>query len=135
MVTKAEALWEKVYTNRTNMLWSKEEYLSSMHTYKMLTNKMEITELKKKKEEQKLKTNEYDEEIIRQIEANEIILTNLQDGVERAKQNSKAAENTYKRTLDNMNSSVDDFHSEFKPILNKIQDSDQDQIEFMKINL
>jgi hypothetical protein len=51
MVTKAEALWEKVYTNRTNMLWSKEEYLSSMHTYKMLTNKMEITELKKKKEE------------------------------------------------------------------------------------
>ena len=41
--------------------------------------------------------------MIKKIEAQDQILINLEDGCERAKQNSKAAENTYKRTLDKMN--------------------------------
>lgn len=44
----------------------------------------------------------------------------LLEGCERAKQNSKAAENTYKRTLTSMNNAVDEFYTEFRPILNKI---------------
>jgi hypothetical protein len=48
------------------------------------------------------------------------MIKTLSDGCERAKQNSKAAENTYKRTLDNMNNAIDHFHKEFRPILNKI---------------
>lgn len=47
---------------------------------------------------------------VKKIEAQDQILLNLQDGCERAKQNSKAAENTYKRTLDTMNGSIDKFH-------------------------
>ena len=34
-----------------------------------------------------------------------------------------------------MNLTVSNFHSEFRPILNKIQESDNDQIEFMKFSL
>ena len=30
---KAQEIWEKVYQEKTNMLWSKEEYLNEMHTY------------------------------------------------------------------------------------------------------
>lgn len=36
---KAQEIWQKVYAEKTNMLWSKEEYLSEMHTYQMLLNK------------------------------------------------------------------------------------------------
>lgn len=36
MLTEAQEIWEKVYGDRTHMLWSKEEYLSSMHTYSQL---------------------------------------------------------------------------------------------------
>jgi len=49
-----------------------------------------------------------------------MMMQNLTDGCERARQNSKAAENTYKRTLEKMNTTIDTFHTEFKPILNKI---------------
>ena len=73
--------------------------------------------------------------MIKTIEAQDQMMMNLQDGCERAKQNSKAAENTYKRTLENMNKSIDEFHKEFKPLLNKLQESDFDQIEFMKFNI
>lgn len=60
---------------------------------------------------------------------------NLQDGCERARQNSKAAENTYKRSLQIMNQNIEIFHNEFRPLLNKIQESDLDQIEFLKFNV
>ena len=73
--------------------------------------------------------------MIKKIEAQDQIIINLEDGCERAKQNSKAAENTYKRTLEKMNKTIDEFHSDFRPILNKIQESDVDQIEFVKFNL
>ena len=60
---------------------------------------------------------------------------NLKEACLRAKQNSTAAENNYKRTLDKMNSNVEFFHIYFTPLLNKIQESDVDLIEFVKFNL
>jgi hypothetical protein len=30
---KAQDIWQKLYQEKTNMLWSKEEYLNEMHTY------------------------------------------------------------------------------------------------------
>ena len=73
--------------------------------------------------------------MIKKIEAQDQILINLEDGCERAKQNAKAAENTYKRTLDKMNKTIEAFHTDFRPLLNKIQESDTDQVEFTKFNL
>jgi len=77
---------------------------------------MDSVAKKKYEEEAKLKqfgtssfTDDEELKIVKSIEIQEQILHNLQDGCERAKQNSKAAENTYKRTLDTMNSSVDTF--------------------------
>lgn len=85
MIKKAQNLWENVYTNRTNMLWSKEEYLSSMHTYQMLKKKAETISNKKAEEESKLDKQEEGDEVIKKIEAQDQILINLQDGCERAK--------------------------------------------------
>ena len=34
MITKAQEMWDLMHTERTNMLWSKEEYINSMHSYK-----------------------------------------------------------------------------------------------------
>ena len=62
-------------------------------------------------------------------------MINLEDGCTRAKQNSKAAENNYKRTLDQMNKTIDYFHANMKPVLRKVQESDLDQTDFLKFNL
>ena len=35
-------MWDKMHTERTNMLWSKEEYLNSMHSYQQILNKMKL---------------------------------------------------------------------------------------------
>lgn len=54
MSKQAQAIWEKMYNDRTNMIWSKEEYLSSMHTYQTLKDKVEEVGSKQKQEETKL---------------------------------------------------------------------------------
>jgi len=54
MVKSAQDIWDKMYTERTNMLWSKEEYLNSMHTYQMLLNKAEGIKVSKSIEETRL---------------------------------------------------------------------------------
>lgn len=36
MITKAQEMWDLMHTERTNMLWSKEEYINSMHSYKQI---------------------------------------------------------------------------------------------------
>jgi len=46
MIKKGQDIWERLYTERTNMLWSKEEYLSSTHTYQMLIMKKEEMQAK-----------------------------------------------------------------------------------------
>ena len=33
LLLKAQEMWDKMHMERTNMLWSKEEYLNSMHSY------------------------------------------------------------------------------------------------------
>ena len=43
-----------MYTERSNMLWSKEEYLNSHHTFQMLKNKTEDVQKEQKIEEKKL---------------------------------------------------------------------------------
>ena len=54
MLDKALEVWDKMYTQRTNMLWSKEEYLNSMYTYSEITKKLKEIENAKMEEEDKL---------------------------------------------------------------------------------
>ena len=51
---------------------------------------------------------------------NKEVLDNLKEGCERSKMNAIAAENNYKRTLDNLNLTVELFRTDFSPMLNKI---------------
>ena len=37
---QAQSIWENMYTERTNMLWSKEEYLNSMSTYHQISERL-----------------------------------------------------------------------------------------------
>ena len=53
----------------------------------------------------------------------------------RAKQNSKAAENNYRKTLEKLNKTVEHFHSTFKPLLGQLQEAEVDYIEFFKLNM
>lgn len=62
-------------------------------------------------------------------------MDSLQDSNEKLKQNSVASENNYKKKLEKMNASVDNFEESFQPLLNKIQDSDLDHTDFMKFSL
>lgn len=64
-----------------------------------------------------------------------MIASNLEEGCGRAKQNAKAAENTYKRTVEKLNWCVGEFDKDYRPLLNKIQEADLDQIEFVKMNM
>ena len=60
MLKEAQEIWDKAYQDRTHMLWSKEEYLSSMHTYSQLQAKVEDVIKQQKSEEEKLKRSEQD---------------------------------------------------------------------------
>ena len=62
-------------------------------------------------------------------------LGNLVEAQDRAKQNSIASENNYKKNLDKMNLNVDSFYKDFQPLLNKIQENDMDQLDFIKFSL
>lgn len=126
-VKRAQTIWDKMYNDRTNMLWAKEEYLNSYHTYYMLKEKVEQVQIDQKKVEKQLEQkgmastvgrslsiDELDDiqdseqiNMIKKIEAQDQILINLEDASERAKQNSKAAENTYKRALEKMNACIE----------------------------
>lgn len=54
MLNKALQVWDKMYTQRTNMLWSKEEYLNSMYTFSEITKKLKEVEDAKMAEEDAL---------------------------------------------------------------------------------
>ena len=54
MLKQALEVWDKMYTQRTNMLWSKEEYLNSMYTFSEITKKLKEIEDAKMQEEDKL---------------------------------------------------------------------------------
>ena len=73
--------------------------------------------------------------MIRELQIQDMMTNNLQDGNERAKQNSKAAENNYKRTLEKLNKTVEHFHQNFKPILGQLQDAEADYLELFKMNM
>ena len=45
------------------------------------------------------------------------------------------AKNEYERCLDKLNLTIDMFETSYKPILNKIQENDDGQINFVKYNL
>ena len=51
---------------------------------------------------------------------NKEVLDNLTAGCDRAKMNAIASENNYKRTLDNLNLTVELFRTDFSPMLNNI---------------
>ena len=56
-------MWDKMHTEKTNMLWSKEEYFNSMHTHKTLERKLQTFQEEQKnadgaKEESKNDSND-----------------------------------------------------------------------------
>ena len=65
-----------------------------------------------------------DEQASKAIEIQDQILASLEEGCTKARRN-----------LDQMNETIEFFHSNMKPILNKIQLSDRDQTDFLKFNL
>jgi uncharacterized lipoprotein YmbA len=69
----------------------------------------------------------------RSIEMQERILVNLKEQKERAKQNSIAAENNYKKSLDKLNATIDRLNGEFKQNLNSLMDNHIDQVEVLKM--
>lgn len=44
-IKAAQDIWDKMYTERTNMLFNKEEYLNNSHTYCQLKKKSEAMQL------------------------------------------------------------------------------------------
>jgi hypothetical protein len=96
MLDKALEVWDKMYTQRTNMLWSKEEYLNSMYTYSEITKKLKEIENAKMEEEDKLMNkrrmsgilgdNEFQDEMAEKaIDIQDQILASLEDGCNKAK--------------------------------------------------
>jgi len=96
MLDKALEVWDKMYTQRTNMLWSKEEYLNSMYTYSEITKKLKEIENAKMEEEDKLINkrrmsgilgdNEFQDEMAEKaIDIQDQILASLEDGCNKAK--------------------------------------------------
>ena len=138
-------MWDKVHIERTNMLWSKEEYINAKHSYcqiqariKTLEEKLEIDEngapLRRRAASDEVIDPKVTEKF-EEMELQEKMLENLRDGGVKAKQNSTAAENNYKKSVDKLNATIDQFKEKFTPLLNQIQESDFDQIEYMKLNL
>lgn len=93
------------------MLWSKEEYLNSMYTCTEINNKLIEIENTKMEEENKMLNKRKmsaiigdaefeDEQALKAIEIQEQILVNLEESCNKAKQNSIAAENNYKKNLE-----------------------------------
>lgn len=141
LLIRAQDMWDKMHTERTNMLWSKEEYINSMHSYQQIIKKIESFELGLKNQvlNQPTKKKDVDEEEEGQPEEDDgtdpkdkEIIDNLKEGCERAKMNATAAENNYKRTLDNLNLTVELFRTDFSPMLNKIQASDIESTEYIQ---
>jgi hypothetical protein len=43
-IEKAQEVWDSLHIDRTNMLWSKEEYVNAMRTYKGVKHMIELME-------------------------------------------------------------------------------------------
>lgn len=95
---------------RTEMLWSKEEYVEFSHAHlKMKAKVLEVQEEIRSSQANGECTTGEPESIDESGMDIKDLLVNLQQNCERAKQNANAAENNYRRKLDKLNDTVDVF--------------------------
>ena len=114
LIEQATEIWKSLHQARTQMLFSKENYFNQMH---------QLTEL------QRQLAQEPDSPQA------SLVAPAVQAKISHSELSTRQAEQEYKGHIKLVNKLVDQIRNEYRNRLNRIQENDDSQINFMKFNM
>ncbi|CDW77618.1 rab-like gtpase activating [Stylonychia lemnae] len=134
LIKQGNQFWTTLHQDRTQMLFAKENYHNQMHQMQQL--QLQYSEAAATAFGNANATPDKTNRKISYQGHNEEAHIGIQDKKLQLQSNKvDMARNEYERQLSKVNLTIDMFETSYKPILNRIQDGDDAQINFVKFNL